>query len=77
MLTTEDCLQLVLDSENDYEKEMLKILKKLPNTKTWSFNRNIAGYYTEFEEKNSLIIMFHKEIPEKQFHFRIWTGWAD
>lgn len=62
MLITEDCLQLVLDSENDYEKEALKVFEKLPNTKIWSFNKNMAGYYREFEEKESLIIMFPKEI---------------
>ena len=32
MLTTEDCLQLVLDSESEYEKEILKVFAKLPNT---------------------------------------------
>jgi len=61
MLTTEDCLQLVLDPESDYEKEILKVFSKLPNTHRGSFNKNIAWYFREFELNDSLIIMFPKE----------------
>ena len=65
MLTTEDCLQLVLDSENEYEKEVLDVFSKLPNTKRGTFTENMAGYYREFPESKSLIIMFPKEVQNE------------
>lgn len=71
MLTTEDCLQLVLDSESDYEKEILKVFAKLPNTHRGTFAENQLGYYRWFaSEKESLIIMFPNEKPSKN---EVWN----
>lgn len=64
MLTTENCLQLVLDSENDYEKEVLEVFEKLPNTKRATFSKTVWGYYREFEERESLLIIFPNEQPK-------------
>lgn len=64
MLTTEDDLQLVLDSENDYEKEVLKVFEKLPNTKRATFSKTVWEYYREFEEKQSLLIIFPNQQPK-------------
>ncbi len=58
MLTTENCLQLVLDSESKYEEEILKVFSKLPNTHRGTFKENQLWYIRWFSDEKSLIIMF-------------------
>jgi hypothetical protein len=64
ILIKENRTQLILEHENDHEKEVLKILEKLPNTHRTQFYNTNGGYTAgsrQYYDEDLLIVFDHVE----------------
>lgn len=66
ILIKEDRVQLVLEYETDHEKEVLKVLEKLPNTHRADFIDCRTGYTWDRGHDKDLVIVFDQK-EEKEF----------
>ena len=66
ILVEEGRTQLVLQPENDHDKEVAKVLEKLPNTHRSHFYQCQGGYTTSYpRDKEDVIIVFDEEKPKE------------
>jgi len=65
ILIKENRTQLVLEPENDHDKDVLKILKKLPNTHMDNFYDCEGGWTRNSRDETDLVIVFDTSPPTK------------